>query len=327
MENLQSLSKEAKNKLLNELKDFKIYYRDSLNLPRRTSFGCEIEFKLPDYQVLDCPIGIRQDDYVYDLLKSKNYNYPFNVKSEADESIEIITDVLKDDAKSWNVLKSVLDFLKNNNAYCNASCASHVHIGKQLLGTNLVSWLNFFRIWCIFEDDIIKFVNGEYYFERTNFNFYSNRCKNVIINLLSKHINEYDLIPEELCNKKYSINFNTQYIKDLTIRSNNYTKSNKKNTIEFRCPNGTLNAQIWQNNINFFAKLMTSCYNDRLDHELLKYLLENQYQFEHNDDMAFYLADMVFDNDLDKLFFLRQYYKDFNEPDLKTFVKSAPFWR
>ena len=32
----------------------------------------------------------------------------------------------------------------------------------------------------------------------------------------------------------------------------------KNNTIEFRCPNGTLNPIIWQNNVNLFAHLLSS---------------------------------------------------------------------
>ena len=41
----------------------------------------------------------------------------------------------------------------------------------------------------------------------------------------------------------------------------------KSKTIEFRSSNGTLNEIIWQNNVNFFTKMLLSCASDNFDIE------------------------------------------------------------
>lgn len=106
---------------------------------------------------------------------------------------------------------------------------------------------------------------------------------------------------------------------------------NNKNTIEFRSPNGTLEPVIWQNNINFFTKMLIYCKSGDFDEDIVEKRLEfnNQDLYLYRQiflTQALELTDLIFDNNLDKIYFLRQYLKSFevsNEPftKAKRFIK------
>lgn len=94
----------------------------------------------------------------------------------------------------------------------------------------------------------------------------------------------------------------------------------QRNTIEFRSPNATTNEVIWQNNINTFTKMLVSAKNKTIDEDFLNYKLNNEYlSYRENEYMysevnlknALEFVDLTFNNNLDKVYFLRQYLKDF----------------
>ncbi len=109
--------------------------------------------------------------------------------------------------------------------------------------------------------------------------------------------------------------------------------------IEIRCFNGTLWPEVVQNNINLIVSLLRAVHEGRLDEVYIEreYLLyiKNDYDFDHgtsvlydyeeideynkvlagfnkvNMEKAMKLADMIFDDDKDKLLFMKQYLKLF----------------
>ncbi len=91
------------------------------------------------------------------------------------------------------------------------------------------------------------------------------------------------------------------------------------NTIEFRSPNGTLDNIIWQNNVNFFFKLLIYArsinYNDDLIEKRHLTNLDKYNELKWYDEIflghALELCDMIFTNNLDKICFLKQYLKSF----------------
>lgn len=112
---------------------------------------------------------------------------------------------------------------------------------------------------------------------------------------------------------------------------------------EVRCFNGTLSPEIAQNNINLITKIVTAVIEGRIDKEYVlfeyKKYKKKRYNFdrfccklETEQEIAQYnrlldgfnkikmekalkLADMIFDNNLDKLYFLKQYLKLFGKQD------------
>ena len=105
------------------------------------------------------------------------------------------------------------------------------------------------------------------------------------------------------------------------------------NTFEYRGPNGTLDPIIWQNNLNVIVKLMHYCNRLDFNSELIEKRIEknvmhlNDYKFyrQIEIDAATEFCDLIFDNNLDKIYFLRQYLKDKNITDSKVLVLSKKF--
>ena len=99
------------------------------------------------------------------------------------------------------------------------------------------------------------------------------------------------------------------------------------NTIEFRCPNGTLEPIIWQNNANLFAKLLIYSKNNNFNHDIIDKRKTttniNNYKIISL-EQSLELADLIFNNNLDKIYFLRQYLKSYEESD-KILKKSKRF--
>ncbi len=119
---------------------------------------------------------------------------------------------------------------------------------------------------------------------------------------------------------------------------------NSEDHFEVRCFNGTLRPEIAQNNINLITSIVAAVINGKIDEEYIKREYEKyrkkRYNFDtmcailyEEDRVAQYnrllngfgkvkldkalkLADMIFDTEIDKCYFLKQYLKLFNaEPE------------
>ena len=105
------------------------------------------------------------------------------------------------------------------------------------------------------------------------------------------------------------------------------------NTFEYRAPNGTLDPVIWQNNLNIIVKMMKYCNSDNFNLELVENRISknimnlSNYKYYRSIDIDGLLefADLIFDNNLDKIYFLRQYLKDRKYTDNKVLVLSRKF--
>ena len=125
--------------------------------------------------------------------------------------------------------------------------------------------------------------------------------------------------------------------RDLAVNMKNIDlndENKEKNTIEFRCANGTFNEIIWQNNINLFVHLLLYAQNESYNHETIKKQSEETKLFPNHIEYyngiylkpAFDLCDMIFKTNIDKVYFLRQYIKNFGTCNgelkkAKTFTK------
>ena len=112
-----------------------------------------------------------------------------------------------------------------------------------------------------------------------------------------------------------------------------YNMERERNTIEFRSPNGTFDPVVWQNNVNFLVKLMLYCKSDKFNSELIDSkinLMKDGMIFSFDKysriymDQAIELCDLMFDNNEDKIYFLRQYIKSY-EVSSKPLVRAKRF--
>ena len=71
--------------------------------------------------------------------------------------------------------------------------------------------------------------------------------------------------------------FDAGKIQALNLSNLTYELSSRQ-TIEFRCPNGTINAHTWQKNVLFFIRLLEYATNPHFDEELINYHI-NHFDF------------------------------------------------
>ena len=233
-------------------------------------------------------------------------------------------------------MKKICTTLKNY-ATIGPHCGGHIHIGSQIVNLKPEVLIKFIKLWSAYENIIYRFLYGEYLTPRPNIFMYAKP----IFKLLW---DDY----EDLCKTSNSI-FEIMikelyYNRNSAINFYNFHLSNAepKNTIEFRNPNGSLNPIVWQNNVNLLIKMFlyanNSSYNDTI---ISKKEKSNEYSlldsYDKNDNLideynkiylnqALEFCDMIFENNLDKIYFLRQYLKSF-ETSTTTMTKAKTFTR
>ena len=147
------------------------------------------------------------------------------------------------------------------------------------------------------------------------------------INYLRNKINTYskeiglDYIISSKTNKYNNINI----LKEKYSSKDRAIRFSKFNTIEIRTPFGTLNSSINQNNILFFYKIFEYITSNRYDDEFInnkfdkiknrKSILIEYNKININEVLE--LADILYDNNLDKIYFLKQCLKLYNNNDYK----------
>lgn len=314
-DNLSSLSGTDLQYLIVLLNEYYLELRDNLNLDKKITFGTEIECE---------DVKKEQLNKFKKILNDKKWH--IIVDYSLFRGKEIISPILSDNINYWKDLDMVCRILKECSIIKN-NAAGHIHVGTQILDNDFNKWVNFLKLWGVYENIIFRFGYGEYLSSRVALNKYSAPLKNKISTIYDiKDKDEIEIFIKNFIsnsNRFLAVNFNN--VKDLS-------NFGYKNTIEFRCPNGTLEATIWQNNINFFTKLLLYANSNNFDNDRVE---ERKSKLDEYDDIMTYsneifleesleLADMIFDNNLDKLYFLRQYLKSF-EIGCKTLVKAKTF--
>lgn len=309
------------------LQNYYLEPRKTLGISNNITFGAEIEFEDSNRKVIE-----------EEIVKT----FPTgNWKVVDDRSLncggEINSPVLRDTETSWIDLKTVCNIV-DENAVVQQNTSAHVHIGMQILGNNPKYWRNFAKLWMTYEYIITRFLYGEYTSPRDRFaHFAAPIAKDLIEDIealekYSKSSTATDILTKlnKTKEKKRSVNF--RHIGKTMLY--NYDKEAIKNTLEFRGANGTFNVIIWQNNINLLVKLLEYAKREDFDDKLIdkrlaeakeKSIPSNLYKYSqvHIND-AFEFADLIFTNNLDKVYFLRQYFKDMTV-SAKPLTKSKSF--
>lgn len=309
--------------LIDLLNSFSLVYRDTLFFSKELSFGVEIEVEdVSNYLELKNII-----------LNSEQYN-AWNVMKDGSllNGAEIISPILYNDIDCWKQLDSVCDLIRNY-ARINVNCGGHIHVGSNILGSINDNWINFLKLWATYENIIYRFTYNDYLGARPVILNYSKPASGIIKSRFSRldDINNCDLskLIKNFCfSRIYGINLKR-------VDANNLDKVVKFNTIEFRCPNGTINPVIWQNNVNLFVNLLNSVKNNEINFNIV----DERYNTNNNlgiyDDINYYgyiyldqvleFVDLIFNNNYDKVYFLKQYLKNLDEYDKNKYVKCKKF--
>ncbi len=301
-----------------QVENYLLEYRDSLGLPQDLTFGVEIE-----YEGIMRKIANR---FVEKKLPDWNSKRDGSLSSGG----EIISPILNDDQKNWEELKVVCDYLTKKKADTVHNAGGHIHIGATVLDTDLDAWKSFIKLYTIYEHVLFRFAYGDKISARKKLYKFAPPTADMFYGSL-KEINEAKSIYEFRCALPSMGRYTALNLNNVSF----YDSYDYKNTIEFRSPNATTDKVIWQNNINTFSKMLISSKQKVMDEDFLDYKLRNDYM-EYSTNKYLYdivnikdaleFVDLVFDNNLDKIYFLRQYLKDFKEGyGFNTAVKSKRF--
>jgi hypothetical protein len=315
---LKELNKNDLMDLLNYINDMKIDFRDELDLPKNLTFGLEIEFENALFYDVE-PQVIELDGWKLKDDLSVTVGRSFNK-----EGGEITSPILIDKKECWDELKQICTDLKLNNAEATERCGGHIHIGSQVLKNDVNCYKNFLKLWYVYEEIMYRFSTGEDTKIRSAAKLYAKSLRPYMDNQkwkISTMHNEDEL-------RLVLLRFTSDRYKAVNFSNTKYIKHKNFNTIEFRCPNGTIEEVIWQNNVNTFMNFANYAASNNFDKEFI----DHQFKCDEERNIKYFyfmdikkaleLADLIFEKDLDKFYFLRQYFKDFDLKDNeKKFIK------
>lgn len=287
--------------LLADIDNFQLIYRDILNLNTRLLFGLEIEWEGEN------------EDIIREFLRTRMNDWRIDEDGSLNSGGEVKSPKLTDCRRSWSNLKRVCECLKNINAKVDERTGGHIHFGANIFGNDLEAFLVFLKTYAIYENIFFRFYYCEFLKHRktsyTRDQKIAWKIRKNIDQINSIHDLNYHYI--FLRNgRSYAINFGNLKFGD---------KSREKNTIELRIPNGSVEEVIWQNNVNAFGKFILKTIGEEIDrdfieHEFLSITEDSINPLLYNEiclSKVLEFVDLIFDNDLDKYYFLKQYFKNY----------------
>ena len=299
---LSKFNKEELEELRKNIKNSTLPYREHLGFGFTDTFGVEIEYENLSRNMVDR----------YIINNYRGYT------SSSDETVptggEIDSHILVDKKEDWKELQQICLFLTENGVVTSENAGGHIHVGSHILENSLNYWRQFLKTYMLYEKELLEFFKGE----SSKMRLSSGRYAFPIAKILYQDL---AALNDTLC---FSDLYDEIFLKDRNVAVNfkNIKRSVYKpypgSTIEFRSPNRTSKEIIWQNNINTAVKLFKAPVKGMIDEEYLDYRLREELPTESSYTNALELVDTIFDNNLDKIYFLKQYNKDFNFKEEKS---------
>ena len=300
--------------------NFYLLYRKKLGIDKDITFGFEIEVEKVAWEDL-------RDDLENLTLNLNGWDACDD--GSLDDGIELKSPVLHDGKKAWKDVKKICNVLSSDSSV-GKSTGGHIHVGSQILGSNKDYWLNLLKLWSTYENILYRFLYGEFLVGRPRILEYAQPASDLFDTLNKKFIdNEIDIKTMIMMLKgnvdRYSaINFRN-------LKKNHLDELKKDNTIEFRAANGTINPVIWQNNLNTLVNFLLYTKSSMFDLDTIEKRREVNKELgikysvydEVFLDQALEFCDLIFNNNYDKVYFLKQYLKGFEfEKNRNGFTKA-----
>lgn len=312
---------------LHGLYECDLEYRKNLDIDEDLTFGLEVEFEALD-----------EDDYYNDSLRnvrSEIYNetelsrWNVTIDDSLDSGGEVDSPILIDSVEDWESLELVCSIVEKYGE-ATEHCGGHIHVGTQCIGNNKSTWLKFLKLWSVYENIIYRFTNGITVYPRYDIKEYANPVSDDFrkaYNIIDKINSDYISL-EKI--RKIAFRIGRYSAVNLT---NIVSLTNMKpyNTIEFRSPNGSLEPVIWQNNTMLFANILRACKESDFDDDTVerrKRVIDTMPLFYSDYSklslkQAIEFSDIVFNKNLDKLYFLRQYLKNKEAEKKQEYVSKS----
>lgn len=329
-------------KIKQELLNINLDYLDKINIPDY-EFGLEIEFAGAVFtsvmQKLDEVLKynskditelrqIEKDKEEYKKWRLVNDgSVQSNAWHRAKKGGEINSPIMKDRKKYWKELKKVCEMLRKRE-YINISdnCSVHIHTNREIYD-ELEEFKNLVKLWIIYEDIIYRFGYGEKDIYRPSLLNYAKPLSSSFTTPTDELLIELENVEtkQQLLRllsyeRKYGLNL-TNITKE-PIRKDDIIKP----TVEIRIYNGTLNENIIQNDVRFNMNLLNYAKKENFDKEFIDYKIKNFKRNFINDsifenpEIVDEFSKLIFKDELDRLKFLKQYYKVYNEFDIEKSI-------
>ena len=283
-----------KNDLINHI----IPYKEKLGFDNFT-FGIELEFE-----------KINLDEFSKILVNSSLCKWMVEEETFTKIGIggEVISPVLKDKKKDYVDIKNICKIISNLGGTSSETTAFHIHLGAHLLKNNLNNYINLIKFWTAYEDVIYQFSITDHNRLRSKyFSFakpYSFLMDEFIENYSNCDIKKFISLID------YDMGLGFTKIRSFSLGYEDMLKNYEyMNTVEIRVMNSTYNPVIIQNCVNFYGNMFKYVVSDSFDAEFISYKLsklkDGHYEkFDYSN--AFELSNTIFDNDIDKMSFLKQ---------------------
>ena len=255
----------------------------------RITFGLELECLTENYkEVLKCE----------NILK----NWKITKDASVKKGVEIISPVLNYDQESIKELKYVCEMLARNNFSVDSTCGGHVHLGFDYF-ENVNEYAIFLTLYSRIENLLYIIGNRSGTTTRDGFSefaiFLNDDTLNIVNNINYAKFNSMDSYVDLIKG--------TQYHKFYGLNLTNIGNK-EKNTIEFRFPNGELDFNEIIHNVKLFAKLFEVSKEITYTRDKKLLSLYRDVISSYDMDMQIVnLLDLLFDNDLDKEFYMDRY--------------------
>lgn len=223
------------------------------------TFGIELEF-----------VGGNPDAIARDLYREEICAYPERVRyhapsvegkwklerdgsvSDGTEGGELVSPILRDTPETWRQIERICEIASRHGARVDQRCGGHVHIGMEPLDTARQRWRRFFKIMSGYEECVYRAAGGDLGRVRSNSRTYATRFRDraeVGINYRTQLNNEYDVrnFTRVVSESERYYGINLTNISD-----------NRRETVEFRYFNGSLNPKQIQANVKLAAGVMTA---------------------------------------------------------------------
>lgn len=314
-ENFSDFNSLDLQQLLVDIENYYITYRDYLGIPSNITFGAEIEYE-----------NISKVNF-------SDYDLPGWV-SDTDASLhlggEMRSPILTDNEKTWKQFATICQVLREKKAETVSKAGGHIHFGTSVFEKKCDNLKNFIKLIILYENLLYRFAYGDKISARKSLDEYALPIAEKMYELQKeiKKCSKFDRLMDIISsNKKYV---------SVSFRRANFLENGENSTIEFRFPNSSTEEIIWQNHTNVFAKMLMYAVSDDFDYEFIRYKLsklDEDYfdRIRYNEiclRQALEFADLIFSDNLDKINFLRQYIKSFeNNYGIKEAVLSKDFFR
>jgi len=210
-----------------------------------------IEFTLPKEMTIG--MEIENEGESSEILMNSFEFGKWSAKGDGSlrDGVEIISPILKPTKECAEEIYKVTKALNMLEQGVSERCGGHIHIGADYL-TSTQAYANFMEIWCNTEQILYTVSNEKSETPRDGVDEYAVPFTGKLQRALEDGV--LQLNDEKELDK---------FVEELkTVQGSRYSGmnllnvNNGKNTIEFRLANGTLNPEMWMDNINLFGGIV-----------------------------------------------------------------------